>query len=322
MHSNGEASGPMLGLVHQALIYGSDQEFTDVALPFVEGAVAAEEPVLVAVQERNVENLCAVLGGVPPGVTLFSVEEWHDTSARTRDKFGRWVAEHSSGGRVRLISEPPWALGHDAQVRDWARYESVLNVAFADNPVTLICPYDVRVLPPEIIEHARSTHPEIVGSHGSEDSETYENPLEFCGRLDAAVSRPTGDPDTEVSFGLADLPDIRRSVGDVAIRAGLPRSRADELALAVNEIATNAVVHGRSPATVRIWHRDGELVFEVSDSGDGIADVLAGQLTPSAMALGGRGIWLARLVCDAVEIRSGSGCTVAIHATAPSFSLA
>jgi hypothetical protein len=60
----------------------------------------------------------------------------------------------------------------------------------------------------------------------------------------------------------------------------------------------------------------------VSDSGDGIADVLAGQLTPSSVGLGGRGIWLTRLVCDAVEIRNGSGCTVAIHATAPSFSLA
>jgi anti-sigma regulatory factor (Ser/Thr protein kinase) len=329
MQTDGEASDPVQGLVHQALLYGSDQEFMDVALPFVEDAVAADEPALIAVQGRNVENLRSALGGAPPGVTLFSVEQWYDTSARTRDKFGRWIAERTNGGhenasranrRVRLIGEPPWALGHEAQVRDWARYESVLNLAFAEYPVTLICPYDARVLPPDIIEHARSTHPEIVGSDGAKDSETYEDPLEFCRRLNDAVTRPTGDPDAEISFGLADLPAVRRSVGDLAIRAGLARSRADELVMAVNEIATNAVVHGRSPATVQIWHRGGELIFEVSDSGDGIADVLAGQLTPSSVGLGGRGIWLTRLVCDAVEIRNGSGCTVAIRATAPSFS--
>ena len=60
----------------------------------------------------------------------------------------------------------------------------------------------------------------------------------------------------------------------------------------------------------------------MSDAGEGIADALAGQLTPSATTPGGRGIWLTRLVCDAVEIRNGTGCTVAMRAATPSFSLA
>jgi hypothetical protein len=219
MQSSGEASDPVQGFVHQALIYGSDQEFMDFSLPFIQQAVAANEPALVAVQERNIENLRAALGGAPRGVALFPVEQWNDTSARTRDKFGRWIAEHADGTRVRLIGEPPWAIGHEAQIRDWARYESVLNVAFSEYPVTFICSYDARLLPPNIIEHARSTHPEIVGSHGVEDSEIYEDPLEFCRRLDDAVSRPTGDPDNEIVFGLADLPAVRRSIAHVAMSA-------------------------------------------------------------------------------------------------------
>ena len=48
---------------------------------------------------------------------------------------------------TRLIGEPPWAIGHEAQVRDWARHESVINVAFADRQVTFICPYDAQALP-------------------------------------------------------------------------------------------------------------------------------------------------------------------------------
>jgi anti-sigma regulatory factor (Ser/Thr protein kinase) len=322
MQLDGEASVPAKGFVHQALIYGSDDEFMDVAMPFVEEGVLLKEPTLVAVQERNIENLRAALGGAPPGVTMFSTEQWYDTSARTREKFGSWVAEHIDRGRVRLVGEPPWAIGHEAQVRDWARYESVLNIAFAEFPVTLICPYDLRVLPADIIRHAHGTHPEIVDLGGTADSDAYEDPLEFCRRMDSSVSQPSGEPDTELSFGLADLPTVRRTITSLAVEAGFGRPRAHDLVLAVNEIATNAVVHGRSPATLRVWRRDGELVFEVSDSGDGIKNALAGQLTPDARGPGGRGLWLTRLVADAVEIRNGTGCTVAIHATAPAFSLA
>ena len=49
MQSNGEASGPGSGFIHQALIYDSDQEFMDVALPFVEQGLSSRQPTLVAV---------------------------------------------------------------------------------------------------------------------------------------------------------------------------------------------------------------------------------------------------------------------------------
>ena len=43
-------------------------------------------------------------------------------------------------------------------------------------------------------------------------------------------------------------------------------ARAEGLALTVNEIASNAVMHGSPPATLRVWSRETELVCEVSDS--------------------------------------------------------
>lgn len=322
MTSLGEAPAPAGGCRHSALIYGSEQEFLDVAMPFVEQGAAASEPTLVAVQARNIENLRAALGGEPSCVTLLAVEDWYETSAGTRDKVARWAGERVNGHRVRIIGEPPWAVGNDAQVRDWARHESVINVAFAGIPVSFICPYDSRVLPNEIVEHAHSTHPEIAGPDAWTESHGYEDPLDFCRRLDSRVAGPTGDPAAEIAFGLADLARLRRLVTSIAIRSGLPDSRAGELALAVNEVAANAVVHGRPPATLRAWQMDGEIVCEVSDSGDGIEDALAGQLAPPADGLGGRGLWMARLLCDAVEIRKGVGCTVALHAAVPSFTLA
>ena len=44
MHSHEEASGLNEGFVHQALIYGSDQEFMEVVLPFVGEGLRSDEP--------------------------------------------------------------------------------------------------------------------------------------------------------------------------------------------------------------------------------------------------------------------------------------
>jgi anti-sigma regulatory factor (Ser/Thr protein kinase) len=322
MQFQGEASAPnRSGFEHSALIYGSDEEFLETAVPFVEGGVAAGDPTLVAVQGRNIEILRAALGGEPEGVTLLSVEEWYETSARTRDKFVRWAGERTGSGRVRLIGEPPWALGNEPRIRDWARHESVVNIAFDGMPVSFMCTYDSRLLPVEIIEHARHTHPEIAGTEGPAPSAVYEEPREFCRRLNTEVERPEGEPTKVLDFNLADLSKMRRLVTSTAVASGISGSRADELALAVNEIASNAVVHGRLPATLRIWEGKGKLICEVSDAGDGIKDALAGQLTPPLAGIGGRGIWLARMLCDAVEIRNGVGCTVSIHANTPEFAL-
>ena len=321
MRQQGEASAPRDVFEHTALVYGSDQAFMDVALPFVERGMQADEPTLVAVQARNVESLRSVLGGEPEGVTLVPVEQWYETSARTRDKFARWAIERTASGRARLIGEPPWAVGNEAQVRDWARYESVINVAFDGMPISLLCPYDSRELPPEIVEHAHRTHPVIAEGDRALASEAYEDPRDFCRRLDSLVERPVGEPSKALDFNLAGLRGVRRLVSSAAVASGLSGPRSEEIALAVNEIASNAVIHGRPPATLRIWHGDGELICEVTDAGKGISDVLAGQLTPSPEDIGGRGIWLARLLCDAVEIRNGVGCAVSIHAATPELAL-
>jgi anti-sigma regulatory factor (Ser/Thr protein kinase) len=318
MASDAEGLAVREGFVHQALIYDSEQGFMDVALPFVEEGIASDEPTLVAAHSTNVENLREALGPDMPA-TLLSVEQWYETSARTRDKFASWAGKRvngEDGGRVRLIGEPPWAIGHDAQIRDWARHESVVNVAFADMPVSFICPYDARALPDDVIEHAHSTHPEIVAADGPTESGGYEDPEAFCRRLNSEVKVPSDAPSAELSFGLEDLAAIRRMVEVAAAEAGLA-SRAEEMVLAVNEIATNAVIHGTPPATLRIWSEEGELLCEVADAGAGIDDVLVGQLKPSPRGPNGRGIWLTRQLCDAVEIRNGSGCTVALHATLP-----
>jgi anti-sigma regulatory factor (Ser/Thr protein kinase) len=319
MGPTGVAASSRRGFVHQALIYESEREFLAGALPFVEEGIAAGEPVLVAAKAPNLEALRRALGPEAPGVRLLSVDEWFENSARTRDKCESWVTENANGGRVRLLGELPWAVGQESQVRDWARHESVLNAAFADLPLSSICLYDARALPAEIIEHAERTHPQVAHGDGEPaESPRFEDPREFCKRLAAEAPEHGGAPVAELSFGLDDLKSVRRLVEWEGLYSGLPDERIEELVLAVNEVASNALIHGSSPVSLRIWNEGAEIVFEVLDAGSGIGDALAGQLKPSPGKLGGRGLWLSRMMADAVELRSDTaGSTVAVHAALP-----
>jgi anti-sigma regulatory factor (Ser/Thr protein kinase) len=121
-----------------------------------------------------------------------------------------------------------------------------------------------------------------------------------------------GDPLIETGFRLAELPRMRSLIESTAIAAGLTPSRAEEAVLAVNEVATNALLHGGPPAALRVW---------IDDRGTGIEDVLAGAQRPSATQIGGRGLWITRQLCDDVEITNDEGCTVTLRVATPSASL-
>ena len=107
---------------------------------------------------------------------------------------------------------------------------------------------------------------------------------------------------------------MRRAVADEAIRAGLSEERAGDLALAVNEVAGNAVRHGGGRGELRLWADDESVVCEVHDSGGLIDDPLAGRRRPSADEPRGFGLWLANGLCDLVQIRSRpAGAVVRLH---------
>ncbi len=95
--------------------------------------------------------------------------------------------------------------------------------------------------------------------------------------------------------------------------AGLGEGRANDLVLAVSEVAANTLRHTQSAGTLTIWREAGELVCEIQDEGT-ITDPLAGQRRPGPDATGGHGLWLVYQVCDLVELRSDeSGTTIRMH---------
>lgn len=111
----------------------------------------------------------------------------------------------------------------------------------------------------------------------------------------------------------SDLSQVRALVWQHASAAGLAAGKANDLVLAVSEVAANTLRHTRSLGTLAIWHDRDEVVCEVHDKGT-ITNPEVGRRKPAPDATGGHGLWIVRQVCDLVELISDSGgTTVRMH---------
>lgn len=101
--------------------------------------------------------------------------------------------------------------------------------------------------------------------------------------------------------GTGALRDLRAAVQATAQAAGLSAQRVADMALAVNEIATNAILHGGGTAAAQIWMDDGSWHCDVTDDGPGLPDPALGTQPPGVQE-GGFGLWIARRLCDRFEV--------------------
>ena len=118
-----------------------------------------------------------------------------------------------------------------------------------------------------------------------------------------------------LEFRRSDIGRLRQRVTACAAEAGLRGQRLQAFVMAVNEIITNAVLHGGGLGRLRLWRGDRQLVCEVSDRGPGIPAGRAAAVRPPPEATGGRGLWLTRRLCDAFSLETGRhGTTVRVAA--------
>lgn len=107
-------------------------------------------------------------------------------------------------------------------------------------------------------------------------------------------------------FGRDEVAALRHAISRRAATVGLSEQRLDDFVVAVNEIITNAVRHANGRGRLRLWVADGSLCCEVTDTGDGIpADRIDPPRPPATFIAGGRGIWMARQLCDELTIDTG-----------------
>jgi anti-sigma regulatory factor (Ser/Thr protein kinase) len=293
------------GFEHYALFYEGASEYLAGTREFIEAGLDAGEPVLVSVPGAKHEAMRAFLNGGSERVEFWDMHELGRNPGRIIPAVRDWVER--AGGPCRFIGEPIWPGRSQTEVVEAIRHEALINLAFADADAAILCPYDAAGLDQDVVLDAERTHPELISCGHGYASERYTDPLDLWWAGDWALQTPGRRAATH-PIG-PELGEVRAFARRALRAAGLDEERVRDLVLAVDEAATNALVHGSGPAQLRIWQEDHELICEVSDRGC-LTEPLAGRRRPMPHWRGGRGVWMMNQLCDLVELRPTTGGTV------------
>jgi anti-sigma regulatory factor (Ser/Thr protein kinase) len=300
------------GLRHEALLYEGDGQFGAGVARFVRDGLGRGEPVLLAVPAERHPVVRRALGKAHRHVRLRDMSELGRNPGRILSAIGDWVGEHGAR-RTRFVGEPIWPGRTGDEILEATQHEALINLALADAPITVLCPYDACGLAPGVLVDAERTHPTVVRDGTHRISAAYDAAAAL-----AATGQPLSVPATaraseSLAYGFGDLHSVRMLVQAHGEREGLAPHRVEDLVLAASEAAANSVRHGGGRGTVSIWRDDGRVVCEFADDGR-MDDPMTGRRRPPREHDHGRGVWLIHQLCDLVQVRSGpQGTSVRVH---------
>jgi anti-sigma regulatory factor (Ser/Thr protein kinase) len=300
-------------LEHDALFYTDAASYRSGCLDFVRAGVEQDEPVLVAVPQPGL------------GLLRSALTEAEAARVRTADmaQAGRnpgriigtvltaFVHEHA-GQSVRIIGEPIWAGRSPDEYPACAEHEALINVALAESPAYVLCPYDVRRLGREWLTDATRTHPTLAADGERWDSPAYTDPVALAAWFDQPPEPAPPEADVLVIGPTTGPSTARRFVHDYAQAAGMSEGRMRNLRTAVQELVVNTVVHAGGSGLLMVWTEGRTIVCQVQDGGR-ITDPLVGRRPPAPPAVG-HGLYTVHQVCDLVRVhRRRDGTLVRIH---------
>lgn len=226
--------------------------------------------------------------------------------------------------RTLVRSEPTVALlcAHDPALDGadggyWTELDAALNVTLADLAIDVICLYPAFPLHLEVLDGAAANHPYLHTACGLRPNPDYRCPRVVLAGRPRSQPAMLGPPDVRLEFNSWDLHDVRKLVATSLTGLGFDAVRAEDVVLAVNEIATNAVEHGSARAEIQLWSTRDGLICEIHDSGGALDEPLPGLKAPHPAEPRGRGLWIARQLCDVLHVwHDGRGTHVRLHAGA------
>ena len=165
---------------HRGLMYDSDDEYVESTVPFLVEGIARSEGLLAVTTRRQSGLLRDALGDHAVHVDFHDSAEWYRSPAGALNNYRAFVKERFERGApwIRIVGEPVWAGGSEAEAAEWMRYESMVNLTFASAPATIICPY-ATTAPDGVLAHARETHPQVLEAGDGTASVAYQAPEDF-----------------------------------------------------------------------------------------------------------------------------------------------
>jgi hypothetical protein len=216
---------------HEAMLYADERGFVEGALRFLREGIAQGEPTLVMVEATKIALLREALGADAVHVRFEDMGGVGTNPARIIPAWTAFVREAGGAGKsLRGIGEPVSVQRSPAELFECHRYESLVNLAFADAPdFRLLCPYDIGALDPSVVAHARCTHPLVQDPDGSVRVSTAFHGV-------AAAAEPCRAPLPAVPHDAQTIPilpagltSLRAAIGRRAARAGLTPERGEDL---------------------------------------------------------------------------------------------
>jgi anti-sigma regulatory factor (Ser/Thr protein kinase) len=294
---------------HDALFFDSPAELVDVAVPFLREGLAAGDGAVIATSAGTAEALCEALDGDPRVHVLPRGEVYVPRTAAAITTFRR-LSEHriDGGSHVRVIGE----IDYGPTRRDWLewqRYEAVINEALAGWPLWGLCVFDTRRLPEPILDSAVRTHQRLATGDGWADNPRFTDPAHYVRGLPTAPEPLEASPPRLVAPDVSDFIGLRHAVAAELATVEASRDLVEDFLLAVDEMTSNAVRHGLPPVSLQLWTGSDRIVCVIADGGPGWDDPFAGYGPAHGddLSRGGMGLWLARQLCDHVDIEHDEG---------------
>jgi anti-sigma regulatory factor (Ser/Thr protein kinase) len=300
--------------VHRALIGASDEELVEGTVAFVCAGLDAGEPVVVACTDPTADLLQKGLADRPQVLWADWGDVYGNGPAAAITAVRRLGERHRSPGSpvVRIVLEPFAGPDRDTW-REWQRYDAVLDHQLVEaelrgeEPLLVLCLCDTRRVPTPLVEAARATHPLLQVGGLVEPNPDRVHAAEYLTSMSVPPEPLEATEPLVRADSVRDLRGLRRDLAAQASDASLPAGSEpalEDFLLAVDEMTTNALRHGRPPVDLRLWADEKRLVCTVTDRGAGLQDPFIGYGPAHGddLSLGGMGLWLARQLCDHVDI--------------------
>lgn len=291
-------------LDHTMFVYREADELVEAIAPVLRDALGARQRVVVNIRDERMAPLSAALGDAASRIEWSDTYAWMPHPARRLHAIEELVeAQRAQGGQgLFFVGECAWPRAPESLVREWERFDVVLSETLTGAPASMLCLYDASVLGPSIIEHARQTHPQHGCGPTMIANPRYTDAVTALKRLapgDLAV--PEGAP---CLMQVREARAARAFVATYLKRTDLQHDQREDLIVVTSELVTNSLKAAAEEISVAVWESDGGVAVQVDDDGRGISDPFAGHHRPQREATGGRGLWMARQLCDVVEISS------------------
>jgi anti-sigma regulatory factor (Ser/Thr protein kinase) len=301
-------------LVHEAFPYHDHREFLQVVLPYVRTALAADQAVLVELPGPRGDLVRAALDDDAAQVTFGDMAQDGRNPGRIIPGVLAAFVDAHAGRQVTMVAEAIWPGRSVHEYAAGVEHEALVNLVFAGQPVSILCPYNMAELPAQALDDAGLTHPAVRDIDGQRVSSNYTDPRAVVAML--VEQRPPPPKDASV-FEFDVVAQARNFATQCAAEAGLPDERLTDLIIAISELGGNSIAHTGRGGTLLCWQEDGSLVYELRDEGH-IKDPLAGRLRPPDAQESGRGLLMVNYLCDLVQVKTApSGTATRIWMTLP-----